>query len=79
MTPKILSVLKLILILIVTSIFASQFLGAYRTYVRNLAIDGCALSSSYQNQFTDAEGRLVTNREPQKYLYDKCLLDKGIK
>jgi len=54
------------------------FLMSYQTKIRNEAIDGCAKNSTYQNQFTDEQGRLVTNSEPQKTLYTKCLSDKGI-
>lgn len=79
MTDKVLSLLKFGIVLLIGVIFATQFLAAYKTKLRNDAIDGCAQSSSYQNQFTDAEGRLVTNREPQKAIYEKCLLLKNVR
>lgn len=55
-----------------------QFVAAYKTQIRNSALDGCASQSSYSLTFQDAEGREVTTREFQKHLYQKCLLDKGL-
>ena len=54
-----------------------RLIGLGKTYVRNQAIDGCAMQSVYEASF-DENGRRITVSEPQKHLYDKCLLDKGI-
>lgn len=70
--------LKFVLALLVVTIFASKFLDAYNTSLRNQAIDGCANQSSYQAQFEE-NNKTVTVRETQKYLYDKCLVDKNIR
>ncbi len=48
-----------------------------KTYIRNQAIDGCAMQSKYVASF-DENDRQITVSEPQKHLLDKCLLDKGI-
>lgn len=78
MKPEILSTLKFALALIVVSIFAAKFLGAYQTKVRNEAIDGCYNNSFYRVERIE-DGKTITTSETQKYIYDKCLLDKNIK
>ena len=70
-----------IIFVVITALLAVigfGFLKSYQTFVKNAAIDGCAQSSSYQNQFTDEQKRLVTNREPQKSIYQACLQFKGL-
>lgn len=74
----ILDLLKFVVITALLAIIGFGFLKSYQTFVRNQAIDGCAQSSSYQNQFTDEQKRLVTNREPQKSIYQACLQFKGL-
>jgi hypothetical protein len=78
MNHETINALKFVLALLITSIFAGKFLGAYNTKIRNEAIDGCANQTFYQNEYTDSESRKITNREPQKSLYQKCLIDKGV-
>ncbi|MFA5894522.1 MAG: hypothetical protein WC851_01985 [Candidatus Shapirobacteria bacterium] len=78
MNNQILPTLKFILAILIISVFASKFLEAYNTNLRNEAIDGCANQSSYQAQFEENK-KTITVREPQKYLYDKCLVDKNIR
>ncbi len=72
-------IIQALIIAAVIYLVATQFLVAYKSDVRNRAIDGCAQNSFYQVRFTDAEGREVTMREPQKTLFENCLLEKGIK
>lgn len=78
MNNQILPTLKFILAILVVSVFASKFLEAYNTHLRNEAIDGCANQSSYQAQFEENK-KTITVKETQKYLYDKCLVDKNIR
>lgn len=78
MNNQILPTLKFILVLLIVSIFAGKFLEAYNTRLRNDAIDGCANQSTYQAQFEENK-KTITVRETQKYLYDKCLVDKDIR
>ncbi len=61
----------------VTFILGSQFLAAYKNKIRNEAIDGCASQSTYQASFGE-NGRQMTISEPQKYLYEQCLSNKGV-
>ncbi|MFA6602968.1 MAG: hypothetical protein WCT01_04160 [Candidatus Shapirobacteria bacterium] len=76
---KIIELIKYGLIALALLVVGFQYVGAYQTQIRNQAFDGCAAQTFYQNEFDDAEGRHITNREPQKTLYEKCLIDKGIK
>jgi len=69
---------KFIIPSLIAAVIGWQFLMAFKTQIRNQAIDGCAQSSFYQVEYTDAEGRHVTAREPQKSTFEKCLLDKGV-
>jgi len=78
MNHETINALKFILALLITGIFAGKFLSAYNTRLHNEAIDGCANQSSYRAQFTE-NGKTITVKETQKYIYDKCLLDKNIK
>lgn len=76
---NVIEITKAVIVVTVIYILGSQFLLLYKNMIRNQAIDGCAKNSFYQVRFTDAEGREVTMREPQKTLFENCLLEKGIK
>ena len=78
MNHETINALKFILALLIVGIFAGKFLGAYNTKIRNDAIDGCYNQSSYQQSYIE-NGKTIAIKETQKYLYDKCLLDKNIK
>ncbi len=56
-----------------------QFLSAYKTDIKNRAIDGCYQSSSYQAQYKGDNDQQITVVEVQKYIFDQCLVQKGIK
>ena len=71
------NLIKTAILLAAILILGGQFLAAYKTNIRNQAIDGCASQSSYTASFEE-NGRQITVRETQKHLFDKCLLDKGI-
>ena len=75
---NLIDLLKFALIAAAILVVGLQLVTAAKTYVRNQAIDGCAAQTFYQNEYKDTEGRLITNREPQKSLYEKCLLGKNI-
>ena len=68
---------KALIIAAVLAVVGFQFLGAYRTQVKNQAIDGCYAQSFYQSEFIEGD-KTITTRETQKYIFDQCILDKGI-
>ena len=63
---------------ITTLIFSLRVSSLLSTKIKNDAIDGCAKNTFYQMKFTDSENRIVTVQEPQKLLYQECLLQKDI-
>jgi hypothetical protein len=75
---NIILITKSVVLALVLLVVGLQFVAAYKTHVRNQAIDACAQNSFYQIQYTDEEGRQVTAREPQKHIFEQCLVRKGI-
>ena len=75
---NLIEITKFALIALAILMVGLQFAPIAKTYVRNQAFDGCAQATSYQMEFTDTEGRLITVQEPQKSLYQECLDQKGI-
>jgi hypothetical protein len=75
---NLIEIIKFALIALAILMVGFQLVTIAKTYVRNQAIDGCANQAFYQNQFIDEQGRQVTNREPQKTLYQECLFNKGV-
>lgn len=75
---KNIDLIKFAIFTALSAVFALLFLSAYKIQIRNQAIDGCASQTFYQNESTDAEGRHVTVREPQKSLYQDCLQLKNV-
>jgi len=62
----------------ILAVIGLQFLSAYKTQIRNLAIDGCSQNSGYQTQFVNDQKQTITISEPQKTLYQSCLQSKGL-
>jgi len=71
-------IIKAIIVAAAILVVGFQLVALGKEFVRNQAIDGCAAQSSYQVTFMESDGRQATTREPQKYLMDKCLFEKGI-
>jgi hypothetical protein len=74
---KVPEIVKYLVLAGVVAILGWQFLTVYKTKVRNEALDGCAAQSMYEASY-DEGGRRITVREPQRHIYQQCLLDKGI-
>lgn len=74
---NLIEITKYSLIALAILIVGFQLAAIARSYSRNQAIDGCYQASSYQAQFTES-GRQITTTETQKYIFDQCLLYKGI-
>lgn len=76
---KSLNIIIASIILAVSIIFVGlQFLADYKSSIKNQAIDGCYQASFYQAEY-EKEGQQITVRETQKYIFDQCLAQKGIK
>jgi hypothetical protein len=74
---KLAELAKCLVVTGVVFVLGWQFLTVYKAKVRNEALDGCAAQSMYEASY-DEGGRRITVREPQRHIYQQCLLDKGI-
>ncbi|MFZ2152979.1 MAG: hypothetical protein WAV41_02875 [Microgenomates group bacterium] len=77
MKSIVIPVLQFVLVVLIASYFTSNFYDAYRTNIRNTAIDGCYQISSYEAQYKEND-RLVTITQPQDYIFQQCLVNKSI-